>query len=219
MIALALLAPVLMLVVLGNEERFCDKFNLMMFLRFLAGRCEFAVALRTGSEFAFDGLVDWVGSEGHAEVLLMSFLSADLFLAPSVFVFGRLDDVRRRRFGRVAGVLFESSDLGIACGDLFESGLKQGFEFSNSAFEFRDPSIFGIHIKSIMFLMALGKRKKNIVNGYLLLYHNLLSVSSIVKRIFGNLSKFYEFLGVAFLFSIRLVHSGSKVSVCNTLSP
>ena len=102
MIALTVFAPVL--VVFGDEERFFDQFDLLMFLGLCVSSFECSAALGTGVEFECDGLVDLIVGKGSAKVLLVSFLTADLFLASAVLLFGWFNDVGRRRFGRVAGV-------------------------------------------------------------------------------------------------------------------
>ena len=123
MIALTVFAPVLMLVVFGDEERFFDEFDLLVFFRLFASRFEFSATLGTGVEFEFDGLVELILGAGSAKILFVSFLTADFpFLATAVFIFGRFDDVGRRRLGGVAGILFESSDFGFELLNLFEGG-------------------------------------------------------------------------------------------------
>ena len=138
MIALTVFAPVLMLVVFGDEERFFDQFDLLMFLGLCVSSFECSAALGTGVEFECDGLVDLIVGKGSAKVLLVSFLTADLFLASAVLLFGWFNDVGRRRLGRVAGVFFESSDERSETGDFC-------FELGNFLILFGDPTVLGIH--------------------------------------------------------------------------
>ena len=64
MIALTVFAPVLMLVVFGDEEWFGNEFDLLVFRRLFAAQFEFTAAFRTGVEFEFDGLVDLIFGKG-----------------------------------------------------------------------------------------------------------------------------------------------------------
>ena len=76
-----------------QSERFFNEFNLLMFFRRFFCRFEFAAAFRTGFEFEFDDAINLFGLERFSEMLFMSVLCTDFFLAPSIFIFGGFDDV------------------------------------------------------------------------------------------------------------------------------
>jgi len=125
--------------------RLAPVFDLLMFLWLCARWCEFAVALRTGFKFEFDGLVDLILLEGCSEVLLVSFLTSDFFLTSPVLLPGRFDDVGRRRFGGVGGVFLKFRN--------------EGFEFGDSILKFGNASVLGIHRRNSTNFRPLTKEQ------------------------------------------------------------
>ena len=146
--ALAVFAPIHQLLVFGDGNGFLDAFDVLKGFGFGFSEFEFVSAIGTVGEFEFDDFVDQFWCDGCSEMLFVPGLGSDFsFLRFAVFVFGLewFDDVAGRRFGRVAGVLFEKSNFRFELCDLFKCGVEQCFALCIAPFKFCDSSILGIH--------------------------------------------------------------------------
>ena len=115
-ITLAMPAPIHELLILRDEERFFDEFDLRDFRRGV-GEIELVSAIGALGQFELDDFVDEFRRDGFSQILLVTLLSPLFsldfplrFRIVGRLVLRRLDNIRRLRLRRVAGIFFEHGD-------------------------------------------------------------------------------------------------------------